>query len=528
MERITKQNYEAFYLDYLEDNLSEEATVLLFAFLEANPDCKAEVEGEDDILDFNLNAESINLTDKEDLKLFSCKENEICLDNYEQWLIADLEGELSADDSLELATFVEEHNLEQEKKVIFATVLKPNLKEVFGDTSKLKRIEETETKLVTAQSAELESFKTGNGDINLDNYEDWFTAELEGELSSSDQLKLTEFALANHLELERKATLAAVLKPNLKEVFGDKALLKRSETETVVDFSNYEDLLIAELEGELSETDIKALSTFIKANHLEQDRKAIFATILKPNLDEQFGNKAGLKRKEATIIPLFLRITSIAAAIALIALALNSLRTGQVDASYLSRQGENNLILPEDLTDEIFEINNNTTKAVKETTDNVEGVETIIPTSPSRNATMIKQSIKEKMNAQQNAGENLIVQQPSFNKPNIITIDTSGQSNPKQNKPIDKPGEKIELQKNPDPVDYNDLAFVEPQVSTPNTSTKKAQKPLRLKERYRPVTKTINSYTNLDVSFKQTEEKSDVAMTQIKVGKFSFERKKRK
>ena len=58
MEKITTYNYEAFYLDYLEGNLDENAQVMLFTFLDANPVLKSELELDGDILDFTLKTEN--------------------------------------------------------------------------------------------------------------------------------------------------------------------------------------------------------------------------------------------------------------------------------------------------------------------------------------------------------------------------------------------------------------------------------------------------------------------------------------
>ena len=141
MEKITTYNYEAFYLDYLEGNLDENEQVMLFDFLDANPTLKSELELDDDILDFSLIKESDSLTrfEKEDLKHFDCKTNEISLSNVNDFMIADVENEISADKKVALNEFVVEHDLQTSQKYFYATKLKADLKEVYHNKKELKK-----------------------------------------------------------------------------------------------------------------------------------------------------------------------------------------------------------------------------------------------------------------------------------------------------------------------------------------------------------------------------------------------------
>lgn len=139
MEKINKHNYEAFYLDYLEGNLDEVNQTMLFDFLEANLDLKAELE--DDILEFSLspNTESLTTFEKEDLKYLNCLNGEICLDNVNDFIISDLENDIPLEKKKELDAFLIEHKLERDKKQFQATKLIPNLAEVYDDKAGLKK-----------------------------------------------------------------------------------------------------------------------------------------------------------------------------------------------------------------------------------------------------------------------------------------------------------------------------------------------------------------------------------------------------
>jgi len=139
MEKITRHNYEAFYLDYLEGNLNEIDQTMLFDFLDANLDLKSELE--DDVLDYALSSDStsLNTFEKEELKHFDCLKGEICLNNVNDFIIADLEQDISVEKKVELGQFIIEHELEKEKAYFFSTKLNPDLTEVYDDKAGLKR-----------------------------------------------------------------------------------------------------------------------------------------------------------------------------------------------------------------------------------------------------------------------------------------------------------------------------------------------------------------------------------------------------
>lgn len=141
MEKITTYNYEAFYLDYLEGNLSEEGTVMLLQFLENHPDLKTELELDEDVLDFNLNSsqEVLSKFDKEDLKHFDCKANEICFNNVNDFIVAEVENEISAQKKIELKEFVVEHDLQSTYDYFHATKLMPDLTETYKNKAGLKK-----------------------------------------------------------------------------------------------------------------------------------------------------------------------------------------------------------------------------------------------------------------------------------------------------------------------------------------------------------------------------------------------------
>ena len=100
MSLITRNNYEAFMLDYVEEKLSTELIAELMLFLEINPDLKEEL---DEFELHELVPLETTLEDKANLK----KENKsVTLDNYEELIIAEIEGKNTIETSKELHSFL--------------------------------------------------------------------------------------------------------------------------------------------------------------------------------------------------------------------------------------------------------------------------------------------------------------------------------------------------------------------------------------------------------------------------------------
>ena len=137
MERISIFNYEVFYLDFLEGNLSEEDAALLLVFLDENPHLKVEDEklpilgNENPSLDANFKA---------NLKQLVFNEIPITRDNAEQFLIAETENLLSEEKKAELTSFVSKHpELALTQKIYSATHLVADKSIVFADKESLKQ-----------------------------------------------------------------------------------------------------------------------------------------------------------------------------------------------------------------------------------------------------------------------------------------------------------------------------------------------------------------------------------------------------
>lgn len=133
-ETIHINNYEAFYLDYLEGNLSPEQVVLLERFLDEHPELVEEdfecLEAENLVLDPSF---------KEDLKVFD-SEWVISTANIEQFLIAEKEGVLSLAERQKLKDFLTTHpEFVADRKYYQLTRLVADQSLGYGDKSDLYR-----------------------------------------------------------------------------------------------------------------------------------------------------------------------------------------------------------------------------------------------------------------------------------------------------------------------------------------------------------------------------------------------------
>ncbi len=101
--RITRQNYEPFFVDFLDGKLTDEVAAELEKFLEQNPDLKDELEGYAEII---LRPEEYTVfTRKEGLKKGG-DAKEINEDNFEQFCIAAAEKDISPQKKRELIRFI--------------------------------------------------------------------------------------------------------------------------------------------------------------------------------------------------------------------------------------------------------------------------------------------------------------------------------------------------------------------------------------------------------------------------------------
>ena len=137
--KINRNNYEIFFLDYMDGNLDPALIAELLIFLEENPDLKEEFE------DFELISVSVESSvifkDKNNLK----KNHVTGIDNinstnYQNYFIASLENDLNAEELNQLKLFFKKNpSLINEYKLFENTFLSPDKKIIFLDKKTLKR-----------------------------------------------------------------------------------------------------------------------------------------------------------------------------------------------------------------------------------------------------------------------------------------------------------------------------------------------------------------------------------------------------
>lgn len=100
---INRENYEIYFLDFIEGNLTEAQKKELQQFLLENPDLASELDDFDNI---QLEIPQIEYSNKNSLKRYS-NENEIVESNFEKFCIAYIENDLSENKKVQFLEFLE-------------------------------------------------------------------------------------------------------------------------------------------------------------------------------------------------------------------------------------------------------------------------------------------------------------------------------------------------------------------------------------------------------------------------------------
>ncbi len=136
MKKITVENYEARFLDYIEGHLDAATLLELEAFLDANPQLKEDLER---ITSFQLAPESFVFERKDELKKFQFENQFINKATFNDFCIAAHEGLLSEKKREELANFMQtDPSFFAEYVAYGKTILKPETI-VFPSRNKLYR-----------------------------------------------------------------------------------------------------------------------------------------------------------------------------------------------------------------------------------------------------------------------------------------------------------------------------------------------------------------------------------------------------
>lgn len=135
MEKIDLNNYEAYFLDFMEGTLSAEEKHDLWAFLALHPELKAEMEA--DFGAVELLPEKVVFEEKENLKI-DAGNLIITANTVDDLMVASVEGQLTKKHEADLKDYVKHHNLTSTFAYYKATVLKPDTRIVYEEKEKLK------------------------------------------------------------------------------------------------------------------------------------------------------------------------------------------------------------------------------------------------------------------------------------------------------------------------------------------------------------------------------------------------------
>jgi len=131
--KINRNNYEAWFIDYLEGNLDEKLVDDLIEFLQQNPDLKEELSLFETV---SLEQEEITFNKKE--LLF--KEKYDAENEFNQAAIASVEGEISASEKTEFENYLSTHPEKQKEAELFKqTKLQPDESIIYNRKNKLYR-----------------------------------------------------------------------------------------------------------------------------------------------------------------------------------------------------------------------------------------------------------------------------------------------------------------------------------------------------------------------------------------------------
>jgi hypothetical protein len=137
MKTITHENYEAFYLDYLEGNLSEDVRLLFLDFLTKNPNLQLT----DDALPvIEATETTIDKEFKTTLYQINAAYATINHSNYSVFLLAAVENELAPEKTAELNVFLaQNYAAQKEFEQLKKTKLSPDLSHNFPNKQALKK-----------------------------------------------------------------------------------------------------------------------------------------------------------------------------------------------------------------------------------------------------------------------------------------------------------------------------------------------------------------------------------------------------
>lgn len=128
---INKNNYEVFFIDYHDGNLSAEQAAELMLFLESNPGLKAEFE--------SFNAIALDIPEEKFPSPDSLKRGEINEHNFSWYMTASVENDLSSSEQMLLNSYIKQHPAHVKDVELFRAAKLEAGNEIFPDKKSLKK-----------------------------------------------------------------------------------------------------------------------------------------------------------------------------------------------------------------------------------------------------------------------------------------------------------------------------------------------------------------------------------------------------
>ncbi len=138
--KINRKNYELYFVDYLDNNLSRGDLLEFMAFLAENPDLEEELNL---VKEIKLEPDTISFNAKSELKK-TTKEIKITKEKFEELCIGKIENVLNNEEIILLETQIKLNpELEKEFKLFELTILKSDLSILYSEKESLKHLELT-------------------------------------------------------------------------------------------------------------------------------------------------------------------------------------------------------------------------------------------------------------------------------------------------------------------------------------------------------------------------------------------------
>jgi len=222
---INKNNYEAFFLDYHEGNLSPQQVADLLLFVEQRPELKEEFESFENVTLDDLSA--IPFEDKSSLK------KEITTENKEEYFIKSIENTLSPTEKNLLDIFIKQHpQLLVDLQLFQKTKVAADMSVVFENKEALKR--NLSPALSTSSVLRTPSPKEKETTPDIQNWDELLITSIEGTLTKQESVFLNQqlsvdAEMQNEFSLYKQTKLVA----DTTIVYEDKEELKRKERKVV-------------------------------------------------------------------------------------------------------------------------------------------------------------------------------------------------------------------------------------------------------------------------------------------------------